>query len=211
MNYYYMNMTFLITWMKLFLSLLSISFNILNNVELESYPEFFFYSFGIIGFIFLITKPQYTFWMGIFYFSAREGGRAALTRTPLFGPYLNLDDFIILLMLLSLIHLSFSHKIKMPSIVYWIALCVFASILIMAAKYSLTYPVQREHKWVLYFPLAMFLSYNFVLKEKDLERSLKFCLSDLSWPAFNIFLLLRKKYKCGVLSITRNLSDRLLL
>ena len=141
--------------------------------ELEGYPEIFFYLFGIIGFIFLITKPQYTFWMGIFYFSAREGSRAALTRTPLFGPYLNLDDFIILLMLLSLIHLSFRHKIKIPSIVYWIALCVFASILIMATKYNLSYPVQREHKWALYFPIAIFLSYNFVLKEKDFKIFLK--------------------------------------
>ncbi|OQY73614.1 MAG: hypothetical protein B6D44_06730 [Ignavibacteriales bacterium UTCHB2] len=141
--------------------------------ELVGYPELFFYVFGIIGLIFFIKKPQYTFWMGIFYFSAREGGRAALTRTPLFGPYFNLDDFLILLMLISLIHLSFSHKIKIPSIVYWIAICIFASILIMAAKYDLSYPVQREHKWALYFPLAMFLSYNFFLKEKDFETFLK--------------------------------------
>ena len=80
--------------------------------ELESYPEFFFYLFGIIGFIFLIKKPQYTFWMGIFYFSAREGSRAALTRIPQFGPYLNLDDFIIRLMLLSLIHFHLVRKLK---------------------------------------------------------------------------------------------------
>lgn len=137
--------------------------------ELESYPEFFFYLFGIIGFIFFVKKPQYNFWMGIFYFAAREGNKATFTRTEFFGPYLNLDDLLILIMLLSLIHLAFRHKIKIPSIVYWIALCAFVSILIMAAKYGLTYPVQREHKWALYFPIAILLSYNLVLKENDFK------------------------------------------
>jgi hypothetical protein len=142
-------------------------------VETPTYPVLFFYVFGILGFIFLLKKPQYTFWMGIFYFASRELQRSAFTRLPQFGPYLNLDDFIILLMLLSLIHISFSRKIKLPSAAFWVALCIFASILIIALKFSFTYPVQREHKVALYFLFGIFLSYNFVEKEKDLEIFLK--------------------------------------
>ena len=142
-------------------------------IDNPTYPTFFFYLFGVLGFIFLVKKPQYTFWMGIFYFAARELQRSAFTRLPQFGPYLNLDDFIILLMLLSLVHISFKRKIKIPSAAFWIALCIFASILLIAVKYSFTYPVQREHKVAFYFLFGIFLSYNFIQKEKDLEIFLK--------------------------------------
>lgn len=139
----------------------------------ETYPDFFFYVFGILGLIFLVKKPQYNFFMAIFYFSAREVQRSVFTRIPLFGPYLNLDDFIILLMLVSLVHYSFSRKIKIPSAVWWIALCIFSSILIIGVKYSFTYAVQREHKFALYFLVGIFLGYNYIIKENELKTILK--------------------------------------
>lgn len=142
-------------------------------VDNPTYPAIFFYIFGVLGLFYLIKKPQYTFWMGIFYFSARELRMAAFTRLPQFGPYLNLDDFIILLMLLSLIHIAFRYKINLPSAAFWVALCIFTSILMIAAKYSFTYPVQREHKVAFYFLFGIILSYNYVRREKDLEIFLK--------------------------------------
>lgn len=141
--------------------------------EPTTYPPIIFYIIAIIGLYFLVKNPKYSFLLGIFYFAARENRMAALTRIEFFGPYLNLDDFVILLIIFSLIHFSFNRKIIIPSAVSLIAICIFSSILLIAVKYSFIYPVQREHKWALYFLLAIFLSYNFIEKEKDLEIFLK--------------------------------------
>lgn len=141
--------------------------------EQVTYPQFFFYLFGIFGFIFLIKKPQYNFWLGVLYFSAREQRTAAFTRIEAFGPYLNLDDFIIAILLLSLIRFSHLKKIITPAPVIWLAICFVSSILIISLNYAFTYEVQREHKAAIYFILAFFLSYNFLKKEKELEYFVK--------------------------------------
>lgn len=162
-------------------------------LEQSTYPDLIVYLLGALGLIFFIKKPQYTFWMGIFYFSARELQRAAFTRTPLFGPYLNLDDFIILLMILSLVHISFYRKIKIPSAAFWVALCIFASILIIAVKYSFVYPVQREHKAALYFLFGIFLGYNFLEKENDLEVFLKILFIGCIAASIQYYLFIQLK------------------
>lgn len=142
--------------------------------EQVTYPQFFFILFGIIGFIFIIKKPQYNFWLGIFYFSARELRAAVFTRLEAFGPYLNLDDFIILILIISLVRFSFRKKIKIPVPVIWLGICFISSIFIIGLNYgAFTYEVQREHKAALYFILAFFLSYNFFTNEKEFEYFLK--------------------------------------
>lgn len=140
---------------------------------IEGYPQYYFYIIGIIGIIFIIWKPQYNLWLAIFYFSARDIRTAALTRFELTGPYLNLDDFIIIILLASIFKFSFDNKIKIPTPVYWLFVCFLSSILIISLKYSLTYEVQREHKAALYFTLAFFSSYNLVKYERDFELVLK--------------------------------------
>lgn len=141
--------------------------------EQLTYPQFFFILFGIIGFILISKKPQFNFWLGIFYFSAREQKTAAITRIEAFGPYLNLDDFIILILLISLVRFSFHKKIKIPAPVIWLGFCFISSIFIIGLNHSFTYEVQREHKAALYFILAFFLGYNFFTNEKEFEYLLK--------------------------------------
>lgn len=142
-------------------------------VETQTYPYFLFYIFGILGLIFSVKKPKYIFWMGIFYFSARELQRSVFTRIPQFGPYLNLDDFIILLMITVLTFSSLRHKIRFPTPSYLVLLCLLFSLIIIIVNHSLIYEVQREHKAALYFLSGIFLSYNFITAEKDLEIFLK--------------------------------------
>lgn len=134
-----------------------------------TYPFFFFHLFVLLGLILFVKKPQYIFWIGVFYFSARELKRAVFTRLPQFGSYLNLDDFIILIMLLLLIRISFSRRILMPSAIFWLSICLFYSILLIVLNYSFIYPVQRAHKYALYFLFGIFLGYNYVWTEKDLK------------------------------------------
>ena len=111
--------------------------------------------------------------MGIFYFSARELRTAAFTRIETLGPYLNLDDFIIAILLISLIRFSLIRKIKIPVPVFWLAICFISSILIIGLNYSFTYEVQREHKAALYFIFAFLFGYNFIKSEKEFEYFLK--------------------------------------
>lgn len=141
--------------------------------ETETYPQYFFFIFGIIGIIFLIWRPQYSFWMGIFYFAAREIRRAVNTRIGDFGPFVNLDDFIIIIMILSLLHFSFKYRTKIPTPTIWILISLGISILLVALNYNFSYPVLREFKWALYFPIGIYLGYNFITEEKNLATFLK--------------------------------------
>lgn len=136
--------------------------------ETLGYPEYFFFLIIIIGLIFIIWHPKYNFWFAVFYFSSREIRTAAMTRIEGLGPYLNLDDFIILILILSLIRIAFKKEVKVPLVVIWLLLCFIMSILMISLNYNFTYEVQREHKAALYFILAIFLSYNFISKENDL-------------------------------------------
>lgn len=138
-----------------------------------TYPQFSFIAFGIIGFIFLFINPKYNYWLTIFYFSSRELRAAVFTRLEPFGPYLNLDDFMLLIMLISSLKFSKFKKISLPQPVILIIICFIGSILIVGVNNKFTYEVLREHKAALYFLLGIFLSYHFIKSEKDLEKFLK--------------------------------------
>lgn len=142
-------------------------------MQTEGYPSYFFLIISLIGFILLIWQPQYNFWAAIFYFSARELRAAVFTRLEPFGPYLNLDDFMLLIVLTSLLKFSKFKKISLPQPVILIIICFIVSILIIGVNNKFTYEVLREHKAALYFLLGMFLSYNFIKLEKDLEIFIK--------------------------------------
>lgn len=162
-------------------------------MQTEGYPLYFFVLIAIIGLILFMYRPQYNFWAAIFYFSLRELRTAALTRIEGFGPYLNLDDFVILISLISLIRIAFKKKIKIPSVVVWLAICFLISIVMISLNYKFTYEVQREHKSALYFIIAIFLSYNFVSREKDFEIFLKILFLGSIVASFQYFTLVQEK------------------
>ena len=142
-------------------------------MQTEGYPLYFFLSIAALGLIFFIWRPQYNFWFSLFYFSVRELRTASFTRIEGFGPYLNLDDFVLIILVISLIHISYKRGIKIPNLVIWLSICFIVSLLTIGINYSFIYEVQREHKFALYFILGIFFGYNFVLKEKDFEIFLK--------------------------------------
>lgn len=137
------------------------------------YPEYFFFIIAILGLIFLIWRPKYNFWFSLFYFSARELRTAAFTRLEGFGPYINLDDFVIIILLITIIRIYFLKGASIPSPFVLLIISFVFSVLLVNLNYSFIYEVQREHKAALYFILAIFFGYNLVQFEKELETFLK--------------------------------------
>ncbi|HCY77265.1 MAG TPA: hypothetical protein DHV28_15205 [Ignavibacteriales bacterium] len=113
------------------------------------------------------------FWFGLFYFAGREFQKSVFTRIGGLGPYLNLDDAIIVFFLVSLIRYRKLNKIKLPLIIVGILVSIIISIVIMSVSNALTYEVQRVHKAALYFPLAIFIAYNFIDNNEKFEIYLK--------------------------------------
>lgn len=74
------------------------------------YPLFIFYLVALIGGVLLIIRPYWAFLFVVFCLSARNFHAAVFTRTPFFGPFLNLNDLLLWIALFAVFLELFRRK-----------------------------------------------------------------------------------------------------
>ena len=133
--------------------------------EISGYSQNVLYITIAIGIALSIAKPKILVYLSILYFSARNQVEAAFTRTSLFGPYLNLDDAVIVCLIIAFfvngIKTGF-RKAIIPKYTVVIIITIFIGLVIVYLKYDITYEVLRETRWALNLPIIIILFANFI-------------------------------------------------
>ncbi|HEC92923.1 MAG TPA: hypothetical protein ENI51_08045, partial [Candidatus Atribacteria bacterium] len=58
------------------------------------YPLLVFYLIALVGFVLIIVRPYWALLFAVFCLASRNFHAAVFTRTPLLGPYVNLNDLL---------------------------------------------------------------------------------------------------------------------
>jgi len=148
--------------------------------EISGYSQNVLYITIAIGIALSIAKPKILVYLSILYFSARNQVEAAFTRTSLFGPYLNLDDAVIVCLIIAFfvngIKTGF-RKAIIPKYAIVIIITIFIGLIIVYLKYDVTYEVLRETRWAFNFPIIIILFANFIENEEDTRKLLLLSIS----------------------------------
>ena len=134
----------------------------------------YLYSF-LIGGMLALFHPYQAFLFVAFSISALDLNAAVLTRTFL-GPYLNLFDVLILVMLLALaVHLLEQRRpLFLPRSVIWIFIVWIMGTILGLWELGGRYEVIRASRWALNFPIAFLVAANLV---SDVDRAERLILA----------------------------------
>lgn len=131
------------------------------------YPLIFWYGCAIIGLILIFIRPWWAFLFSVFCLSARNFHAAVFTRTPFFGPYMNLNDLLIWISLLGIIFVVLKkEKIYIPKILIAIFIILIIGNLQSLVNYGLIEEVLRRIWQPAIFPLTFLISANMVKDER---------------------------------------------
>jgi len=148
--------------------------------EIIGYSQNVLYITIAIGIALSIAKPKILAYLSIIYFSARNQLEAIFTRTSLFGPYLNLDDAVIVCLIIAFfvngIKTGF-RKAIIPKYTIVIIITIFIGLVIVYLKYDITYEVLRETRGAFNFPIIIILFANFIENEEDARKLLLLSIS----------------------------------
>lgn len=142
---------------------------------IQQYPESFIYIAILIGGMLALFQPYRAFLFAVFSISALDLNAAVLTRTFL-GPYLNLFDVFILVMLLALaVHLLVQKRpLVLPRPVIWIFIVWIMGTILGLWELGRRYEILRASRWVLNFPIAFLVAANLV---SDVDRAERLVLT----------------------------------
>lgn len=140
------------------------------------YPLIYFYFIGFIGFALALFRPYWAFLFSLFCIAARNFHAAVFTRTPIFGPYLNLNDLLLWIALSAMFfELIKTRKIFwMPKILFAILILIIIGDIVSLFKYGTEEYVLRRIWSTAVFPILFFVSANMV---KNGERAKSFYLA----------------------------------
>jgi len=125
------------------------------------YPLIIFYLITFIGFILIIIRPYYAFLFSLFCLSAKNFHAAVFTRTPFFGPYLNLNDLLLWLSFFGMIfELLKRRRIYIPKILLAIFGLLIIGDLQSLIKYGFIEEVFRRIWQTAIFPVLFLVSAN---------------------------------------------------
>lgn len=138
----------------------------------EAYPEQLIIICLVVGGVISLFHPYWTFLAGSFCLAALNLTASFLTRSIL-GPYFNLTDAILLVMLLALVvHITKDHqRIRFPKPAILILVIWTIGMILGLMRAGWQYEVLREIRWALNFPLAIIISANFIDKNPDTSRN----------------------------------------
>jgi hypothetical protein len=133
------------------------------------YSLIIFYMIAFIGFILIIIRPYYAFLFTLFCLSAKNFHAAVFTRTPFFGPYLNLNDLLLWLSFFGMIfELLKRRRIYIPKILLAIFGLLIIGDLQSLIKYGFIEEVFRRIWQTAIFPVLFLVSANMVT---NIERA----------------------------------------
>lgn len=136
----------------------------------QPYPEILIYIAFAIGIVTIFVRPYLAFLFSAFAISSLNLSAAFFTRT-MFGPYLNLVDSLIIVMLGALAVQLLSQrgrKLIFPRPVVLIIICWVIGASLGFWAQGLRYEVAREARWALNLPISILIGTNFVT---DIDRA----------------------------------------
>ncbi len=127
------------------------------------YPLIFWYGCAIIGLILIFIRPWWAFLFSVFCLSARNFHAAVFTRTPFFGPYMNLNDLLMWIGFFAMwMEVIKKEKIRFPKILLAIFLLLAIGNFQSIFKYGFIEEVLRRIWHPLIFPVMFLVSTNMV-------------------------------------------------
>lgn len=139
--------------------------------ELQGYPETTIYITIILGTALAILRPYWVLCGVLFVMTAVDRGQAVFTRTEVLGPYFNLfDALLVVMMLASLVGLlKKRRKPIIPAPVVAVLIVLIVSWFNIALQARLEYEVLRAIRWSLNFPLVFIAMANAIDTEKQVK------------------------------------------
>lgn len=138
------------------------------------YPIVFFYVIALIGLFLIVYRPYWAFLFALFCLAARNFHSAVFTRTPIFGPYLNLNDLLLWISLFAMmLEVLKKGKIYTPKILLAILGLLIIGDLQAIIKFGFTEEVLRRIWQFAIFPILFLVSTNIVT---NIERAKSFFL-----------------------------------
>jgi hypothetical protein len=133
-------------------------------MEVQGYPQFAILAVLGIGILLAILKPYKAFLLALVLLTAGNATIFNQTRTSLLGPYLNLGDACLLVVIMALFFDRYRSKkpLRVPQVVPLILFALTISALQSFWKLGWTYETARAYRWGLQLPIAYFLGANLV-------------------------------------------------
>ena len=142
------------------------------QVSQIGYPIILFYLVAIMGVILIFLKPSWAFLFSVFCLAARNYHAAVFTRIQPFGAYLNLNDLLEWIAIISMIiySIKIKRKIWVPGILLVILGLIAIGNLQSLIKYGFEEEVLRRIWSTSIFPIMFLTSANMVFDENRAKR-----------------------------------------
>jgi hypothetical protein len=139
------------------------------QTNMVGYPVELFYFVAVTGIILVLWRPFRAFLFAVFCLAGKNFSAAVLTRTPLIGEFLNLNDLLLWIALAAMIveAIKLHEKIKLPKILVAIIAVLTVAALQSIAHYGLELFVFRSIWSAAIFPIMFLVSVNMVKTESQ--------------------------------------------
>jgi hypothetical protein len=130
----------------------------------EQYPSIFIFVTLGIGFVLAVTNPYRGFLLGVVILAAANTYTAARTRTIL-GPYFNLFDAVVVVLLLSFIFELIGDRRRtniVPPLVMALVFVIAVGFVEGTSNFGWRYEVLRATRWAINVPILILMGANFV-------------------------------------------------
>ncbi|MHC4521003.1 MAG: hypothetical protein ACYTAS_20615, partial [Planctomycetota bacterium] len=146
-------------------------------MEAVTYPQFCIYLVLAIGIPLAFLRPFGAFLLALVLLTAGHSTGFNQTRFPGLGPFLNLTDACVLVVLAAFFFDQVAKKkiIRVPQVVWLMLLVVLIAAIQSCWKFGCTHETLRSFRWALELPIFFFLGANLVsspVRARKLVRAL---------------------------------------